>query len=267
MLAWPSWLINPRDDYFGVTAGLGYLALAAGVWGWRRRDRAVGELALWWAVLFVPLNFAPLDASFAKPLFVRFPRTLHPLLVPLALAAALWLARGLAGHRRVRAGVLAAFVLLSAAGIWTLSEDRKQWAAVARQAAPLIAQAAPDVAVVTDIRSAWLLRVLLPARRARIVVYSDADLAALPPATLILTDPVFLRSELERDPPPAAMLAPPSSWERVADLPRPRRVSLRRLILGLGGRSSTDVLTTPLLALGPVATLWRLPGREAVGRP
>jgi hypothetical protein len=280
MLAFPSWLFDPLAPYFGITGGIGYLAIAAGVWGWLRRDRGIAELALWWGLLFLALNFAPLDPTFRLPLFRRYPRTLHPLILPLVLMAALWLACGMARYRRACAALLTVFTLVSGVGIWSLSEDRKQWAAVARQAAPLIQHAAPEGLVVTDIRSAWFLRVLLPARSERIVVYSDVDMARLSPGTLVLTDPRFLRSEFKDNPTPVAMLAAPPSWECVATLPPPRRVSVRRLIVRAGRVLGWNALSGHSRALGPIiearsdehgdmylATLWRVPTQGSVLAP
>ncbi|MBI4627173.1 MAG: glycosyltransferase family 39 protein [Candidatus Rokubacteria bacterium] len=257
MLEFPGMLLLPWSGSFGYFAGLGWLALAGAAWGLARRDRTLGELALWWGLLLAVFNFAPLDATFTRPLFFHFARTLHPLLVPLALTAAVWLVRGLAGRPALSAGVLLVVAALAIPGVWLTRLDHRGWAAVARQAAPLIAREPPEARVATDRITAGQLRTLLPGRRERIVAWTDAPALAVGRAgLLVLRDPLLLASDRAHGAPvPAAVLAPPATWERVAELGRPVRPRLRDLLTGRGAPAPPEP-----------AVLWRIPPADGAAR-
>jgi 4-amino-4-deoxy-L-arabinose transferase-like glycosyltransferase len=248
MLDYVAMLLDPRDGHFGELAGVFYIVLVGTLVALAARAPAVPDVLVWWATLLVALSVAPLDASLTRPLFMHFPRTLHPLLVPFAvtvgLGAAAW--RGAPVAPRLVAG---AFAIVCAAGLWATHFDARQWAAVARQAAPVIERTAPDAPVVTDEVSAALLRSLLPDHRAPIasVTASASD------ATLLLRDPLFVASALQHGRPVApAVLAPPPAAERVAVFERGRRPRVRAWLTG-GDRSPADA-----------ATMWRVRGGAAV---
>lgn len=260
LAVFPGWLLNPLDGYFGVLAGIFYPVLAGTLWGMRRGDEAVRDLVGWWGPLLVILSFAPLDASFTRPLFVRFPRTLHPLVIPFVLTTAVWLHRGLGDRKRLRAGMVAGVLMLAAAGIWTLHFDVRLWASVARQAARFLERVPAETLIATDERTAWLLHALLPDRRSRVVGFTHANLTDPSGPTLVLRDPAFLTDLLRRGHSvPACVVTPPPVWEKVAEFPRPRRRSLRGLLRAWvgGGGGRGDVL--PLGGVSEPAVLWGIP--------
>jgi 4-amino-4-deoxy-L-arabinose transferase-like glycosyltransferase len=247
MLDYLGMLLNPASGRFAELGGVFYLVLGAAVIAVRARTPGIREVTVWWGVLLAALSLAPHDLSFTRPLFFHFPRTLQPLAVPFALTIGL----GSVAMRRARVASVAliAFTLVSGVGLWAAHFDYRQWAAVARQAAPVLERAPRDVAVVTDPTSAALLRSLLPARRASIVT-TDAGLPA--GAALVLRDPLFIASALHhRRPVPAEVLAPPDRWERVAVFERPRRPRLRGWMHAEGGMPPAET-----------ATLWRVGGSD-----
>jgi 4-amino-4-deoxy-L-arabinose transferase-like glycosyltransferase len=235
-------LLDPTSGRFGELAGVFYLVLGATVVAVRARRPAAIDVLAWWGLLLAALSLAPHDLSFTRPLFFHFPRTLEPLVVPFAVAIGL----GFVAVRRARVPpvALVVFAVLCGAGLWAAHFDARQWAAVARQAAPLIAQAPAGVPVVADPTSAALLRSLLPERRESIVT-TDAGVPA--GTALVLRDPVFLASALQhgRDV-PADVLEPPARWQRVAAFERPRRPRLRAWLQPDGE------------APAATATLWRI---------
>lgn len=257
MMSYPRMLVNPLGGGFGYFSGLAYLALAGSLWGLYRHDPVVQELLIWWAALLVMFNFAPLDASFTRPLFHHFPRTLHPLLIPLVLTAALWVLRGLEGRPAFRGGIILLVGALAAVGVWATHFDHRLWASAARQAAMTIAGQPSDVRVVADPVNAGLLRILLPDRRERIVTYADAALAAPGAPTLVLRDPLFWESAIHLGHPvPKMLVTPPPNWEKVAEFARPRRPSLRGMLregIGMGGGNAAPV---PLVSTTEPAVLW-----------
>ena len=251
MLGYPAMLLNPLSGSFGYFAGIVYFALAATIF--RRGDRRVLQLTVWWAGLLFIFNFAPLDASFTRPLFHHFARTLHPLLLPFVLASALWLGEGLRGRRLLRVCGIVAMMTLAIAGIWATHRDYRSSAAVARQAAPVIARLPPNARIVTDSLTASQLRFLVPERRERIVSYSSGQVVSGDRPVFILADPLFLaQARMKGNVPPAAMITPPASWERLAQFDRRPRASLRAIVGQLLGWH---------LAPSPeagVAELWRV---------
>ena len=254
MLAYPAMLLAPWSGSFGYFAGVFYLALAGAAWGLRAGERAVGELVVWWLPVLLVFNLAPLDGTLTRPLFVHFARTLHPLLIPLAVTAAFALVRGLGGRPAAQAAVAAGVLALAAAGIVRTHADHRAWAAVARQAAEVIRREPADTLVVADRLSVARLRVLLPERRAQITWWRDGGLARAGQAPLlVLSDPRLLRRDVEAGA-PAAMLAPPAAWEPVAELFPPPRASLRGLLrrrLGAGREAPAARPPAP-------AVLWRV---------
>lgn len=262
MVSYPSMLLNPLDGNFGYFAGIAYPVLASSIWGLRRRDPAVQELFIWWGSLFVVFNFAPLDSSMTRSLFHHFPRTLHPLLIPLVLTAALWLLRGLEGRSAFRGGIILLVGALAAAGIWATHFDYHLWASASRQAAVTIAGQPSGIRVAADPYNAGLLRILLPDRRERIVTYADAALAAPGVPTLVLRDPLFWESAIHQGHPvPSAVQSPPASWERVGEFTRQRRSSLRiTLLQWMGVDHSVDEPRAP-----EPASLWRVVDRDRTG--
>jgi 4-amino-4-deoxy-L-arabinose transferase-like glycosyltransferase len=260
MLDFPSMLLYPLSGYFGYFAASFYLVLAGLAWGIRRRDRAIIELTLWWLPLLLLLNFAPADPGFTRPLFFHFPRTLHPVLIPFALTAASWLLYGLGSWQRLRVGILLGVMALSALGLWTTHFDYRIWAWAARRVTPVIRQYPLQTLVAADPTTMWLLRSLLPERRKSIIQYADLPEPIGGAAVLILKDPLFLSTDnLARYAIPAAVLSPPPSWEKLAEFTRPRRHSLRRLLLeGIGvgtGRAGPTLTGSGLESV----TLWRIP--------
>lgn len=253
MLGYPEMLLNPLSGYFGCFAGLFYLVVAGTVWGLRHRAPLVAQFAVWWSVLLVLLNFAPLDASFTRPLFHHVARTLHPLLIPFALTVAVWLRDGLAGRRLLRASAAFAVTALSVVGIVATHADYRAWAAVARQAVPILQPLPSDARVVTDPMTASQLRFLLPAWRDRIMSYSSGHITAGRDPVFVLDDPVYL-AEARREGAvlPEAMTSPLASWERIAQLDRRPRISLRGILARLLGR---DPAPSPPAG---AATLWRV---------
>jgi hypothetical protein len=226
-------------------AGAFYLVLAATAVALRAGTPCIREVAAWWALLLTALSLAPHDLSFTRPLFFHFPRTLQPLVVPFALTIGL----GFVALRRTRIApaILVGFALLCGGGLWATHFDYRQWAAVARQAAPVIDGAPADVAIVADPTSAALLRSLLPARRHAIVT-TDAGMPA--GAALVLRDPLFIASALHhRRAVPVEVLDPPARWERLAVFERPRRPRLR-------------AWWTAAPAAPESASLWRVGGRD-----
>jgi 4-amino-4-deoxy-L-arabinose transferase-like glycosyltransferase len=223
MLDYLAMLLDPASARFGELGGVFYLVLGATVVTLRAGTPGIRDVALWWGGLLGALSLVPLDLSFTRPLFFHFPRTLQPVVVPFALTIGL----GFVALRRTRVApaALVAFALLSGAGLWAAHFDYRQWAAVARQAAPVVERTPPGVAIVTDPTSAALLRSLLPARRDAVQT-TDAGVPA--GAALVLRDPLFLASALHhRRPVPAEVLEPPARWRRVAVFERPSRPRLR----------------------------------------
>lgn len=223
MLDYLAMLLHPASSRFGELGGVFYLVLAATAVALRARTPGIRDVAVWWGVLLAALSLAPHDLSFTRPLFLHFPRTLQPLMVPFALTIGL----GFAAVRRSRVApaLLVGFAVVCGVGLWAAHFDYRQWAAVARQAAPVIEQAPPGVAVVTDPTSAALLRSLLPARRDAILT-TDAGIPA--GAALVLRDPLFIASAVHHGRPiPAEVLEPPERWRRIASFERPERPRLR----------------------------------------
>ena len=246
-------LLNPVSGRFAEFGGVFYLVLAATLLALRAGMAGAREVAVWWAVLLAALSLAPHDLAFTRPLFFHFPRTLQPLVVPFAISVGL----GFVALRRARAlapAVFVGFALLCGIGLWAAHFDYRQWAAVARQAAPVIERAPHGVPIVADPTSAALLRSLLPARRASIVT---TDVAAPTTGTaLVLRDPLFIASaQHHRRSVPADVLEPPTGWEQVAAFERPRRPHLRVWMSSgrSSGRSPAPIHT---------ATLWRVGGRD-----
>jgi 4-amino-4-deoxy-L-arabinose transferase-like glycosyltransferase len=253
MASYPNMLLNPLSGSFGYFAGVFYLVVASTVWALRRSERALVPLGIWWGTLLLLLNFAPLDATFTRPLFHHFARTLHPLLIPFVLAAGLWLVHGLGGRRLVRTCVVGVVAVLAVLGILTTHADYRAWAAIARRAAPFIETLPPDVRVVTDPLTAAQLRVLLPAWRERIMSYSSGPLAEAGGSVLVLADPFHLALARQRgETPPGAMVSPPASWERVMQFDRRPRMSLRGTLKRWLGRGAGPAPEAPSV------TLWRV---------
>jgi len=253
MLGYPSMLLDPLGGAFGYFAGLFYLVVAATLWGLGRGRRAIEWLALWWGGLLLAFNFAPLDWTFSWPLFHHFARTLHPLLIPFVLASALWLQVGLAGRHVLRISVMVAVVGLAAVGILATHRDYRAWAAVARQAAPIIERLPSNARVITDPLTATQLKFLLPRSSPQIISYSEGEIGATRGPVFVLADPTYIaQGRREGLVPPDAMTTPPASWERVAELDRDQRVSLRGILrrsLGRDRGSTTETMR---------ATLWRV---------
>ena len=109
----------------------------------------------------------------------------------------------------------------------------------------------------TDRITAGQLRTLLPGRRERIVAWTDAPALAVGRAgLLVLRDPLLLASDRAHGAPvPAAVLAPPATWERVAELGRPSRPRLRDLLAGRGAPAPPEP-----------AVLWRIPPGDGAAR-
>ena len=228
MVGYPETLLDPLSGSFGYFAGIFYLVVAGTVWGLWRRAASVVELGVWWGVLLTLFNFEPLDASFTRPLFHHFARTLHPLLIPFVLTAALWLRDGMVGRRLLRTSVVVAVTALAVAGVLVTHRDYRAWAVVARQAAPIVERLPPDARVVTDPLTATQLRFLLPAWRERIVSYSSGPIVATGGPLFVLSDPFRLALARQRgEMPPEVMAASPTSWERMAQFDRRLRTSLR----------------------------------------
>lgn len=253
MLVYPDMLLNPSSGSFGYFAGIFYLVAASTVWALRRSQPTVGQLGVWWGCLLVLFNFAPLDASFTRPLFHHFARTLHPLLMPFALSAALWLLVALQGRGRLRMAVGGAVVVLAAIGIVTTHADYHAWTVVARQATPVIERLPAEARVVTDPVTAAQLRFLLPGRRGRIASYTDSAGTTGGEPLFVLSDPQRLAEAGRRGHvPPESMTTPPASWEAVTHFPRPQRRSLRGDVWRVFDRG-------PATTTGPDgAVLWRV---------
>lgn len=271
MLVYPAMLLNPLHVRFGHFAGYFYLVAAATIWGLSRRDRSVGELALWWGTILTLLNFAPLDAGFERPLYIHFARTLHPVFVPGILAAAYWLVHGFRGRRVWQGALLIGLVPIVLWALWGQRFDHRQWASVARQVAAVIANEPAGTLVAADPLNTGALRILLPERREQAITASDATVRDRPESgrLLVLHDPVLLDSAVAHGyDAPAWLLHPLPRWIRLAEFTRPRRVSLRewlRSILphGVGQEPAGRNGLPP-----EPASLWRVtvPG-EARGRP
>jgi hypothetical protein len=245
-------LLNPLSGYFGYFAGLFYVVLAATLWGLWRRQPAIVWLGVWWASLLVAFNCIPLDWTFTRPLFHHFARTLHPLLLPFAVAAALWLHLALRHHRAGRAAVIGTFTGLAVLGIVVTHRDYRTWSAVARQAAPVVKRLPTGARLVTDPLTAAQLQFLLPSRRGDIVVYADRIPTGNGPV-FVLSDPWYLAQVrgMGHPPPPPQMLVPPSSWDRIATFDRRPRTSVRGTLGILLGRR-------PSPRAEPSAALWRV---------
>jgi hypothetical protein len=233
MLTYLDMLLDPFNGSFGYFIGVFYAVVAATIWGFWRRDRALLDVSLWWATVLVVFSVTPLDWTFTRPLFHQYARKLEPLVVPFALALALWWARGLVSWPRLRLGLGLALAALAGAGIWATQADYRQPASVARWAAPLVDRERPDVYVVTDHVNAPLLRALLPARRDRIVTAPPAATRDADGSMLVLRDPLFLTSDLAHGRSVASIVAaPPQGWGRVGEFVRPHRRGLRSALLG-----------------------------------
>jgi hypothetical protein len=221
LLDYPAMLLLPSARYFGYFAGLAYLSIAALV---LVRSRRIVELAAWWVPVLVVMNVAPLDRTFTRPLFFHFPRTLAPLVVPLAVSAGALLVSPRLGAPVVRVALAAAFAMLTLAGTWATVEDHRAWSVVSRQAATFIEQQPDRPTIVADRTSAVQLRTLLRDGGARIAAYGDTDLDG----ALVLIDPRFVRSDVRagRNVPPA-VLDPPRDWVRAATFSRAGRPRLR----------------------------------------
>jgi len=248
MLGYPAMLLSPLNGSFGYFAGIFYLVVATTLRSLREPAPVAAQLALWWGVLLAFFNFAPLDASFTRPLFHHFARTLHPLLLPFVVAAALWLVEGSVGRRFVRTCAVVAFAALAAVGIVVTHADYRAWAAIARQAAPVVASLPADSRVVTDPMTASQLRFLLPSRRERITSDPNGGAAPAPGPVFVLLDPLYL-GRARRSVPEG--MTPSSSWRRVAHFDRRPRTSLRGALDRLLAR------TLPPSADTGGATLWR----------
>jgi hypothetical protein len=245
-------LLDPRAGHFAELGGVFYLVVLATVAALAVRAVMLSDVVVWWGTLLAALSLAPLDASFTRPMFVHFARTAQPLLTPFALTIGLGLAAW-RGGRLVPAAFAGGFAVLCAAGLWATHFDGRQWAAVARQAAPVIERAA-DVPVMTDAITAALLRSLLSERRAPAVTTAVVSGAA--PA-LVLRDPLFIASALQHERPvAAAVLSPPAEAERVAVFERRQRPRLRAWLGQAGSRSPTT----------DAATLWRVGGAATAVR-
>lgn len=256
MLDYPRMLLDPRADSFGYFAGLFYLALAATVWGLGTRPAVTHRLAVWWATVLVLFNFAPLDLTFTRPLFHHFARTLHPLLIPLVVTAAVWIGGARFPREVLRAAIIGLFAAVALVGTWTTHFDFRRWAAVARQAAPLIERYPAGMPVLADDTNAHLLRFLLRDPRHPVYGLGEWDRGGDGPA-LVLRDPVFLTvAEHAGHPIPATLRSPPASWSAAAELRRPERPSLRGLVRGwLAGPA-------PRAAPMEAAVLWQRPRRD-----
>jgi hypothetical protein len=241
LLDYPAMLLWPSAGYFGYFAGIAYLAIAAIV---VVRSRAVVEVTAWWLSVLLVMNVVPLDGTFTRPLFFHFPRTLAPLLVPLAVSAGALLAwPRLATLLKI--GLPAAFATLALAGTWATVEDHRAWSAVSRQAAAFIGQQPEPATIVSDRTTAAQLRALLPDPGARIATYDDGDLQD----ALVLVDPRFVQSDVATGRPvPRAVLEPPGDWVHVATFTRQGRPRLR----ALGEREPAEH-----------AVLWRATARVA----
>lgn len=234
-------LLDPLGTSFGYFAGLGWLGLAGAVWACVRRDRRLGELSLWWLGVTVLLSLLPLDRGFSRPLFPHVARTLHPIMIPLCLAVAVWLTCGLREARWLRCSVVTVVVALAAFGTWAIDRDNRFWNAVVDQAAPVIDRYPRETMVVTDVSSAQVLRYLLPGRDGRIRDFEHASLDASTTPTLVLRDPPFVSHAVANGRlVPAAVRVPPTTWERVGEFPRDSRPSLRGLALRLVGLTRPD---------------------------
>lgn len=259
MLEYPGMLLNPLNGYFGIHAGIFYLAVAGTLWGLSRRERAIQDLFIWWFAILVLLNFAPLDLSFTRPLFFHFPRTLQAVLIPLVLTAAVWLWHGAPDRRGLKTGLLVGVAAMSAVGMWSLNFDYRLWASVARQAASVIPRYPAETVIVTDHRSMWLLKTLLPDRRDRVAWLSELHGTTAHGTVLVLRDPVFLKGEIEHGyDVPKMLFTPPPNWEKVVEFTRPRRPSLRGLLLERTGIGGGNVEPVPLGATTEPAVLWRV---------
>ena len=247
MLGYPGMLLNPLSGSFGYFAGVVYLVVAGTIWGLRQRASLVAQLGIWWGVLLALFNFAPLDPSFTRPLFHHFARTLHPLLIPFVLTAALWIRQGLHERRRRRLLVLAPVLVLAALGIVITHADHRSWGAVAREAAPVIDRLPPETTIVTDPVNASLLRFFLPARRDRILTERHAATAAAEGCVIALTDPVFAHDE-------PAGLSPSPAWDRLVRFDRRPRPSLRAMLHPLLSRRPADAVDAPPME----ASLWQV---------
>ncbi len=239
MLVYPDMLLNPLHVRFGHFAGYFYLVVAATIWGLSRRDRSVGELALWWGTILTLLNFAPLDAGFERPLYIHFARTLHPVFLPGILAAAYWLVHGFRGWRVWQRALLVGLVPVVLWALWVQRFDHRQWASVARQVAAVIANEPTGTLVAADPLNTGALRILLPEHREHVITASDATVRDRPGSgrLLVLHDPVLLDSAVAHGyDAPAWLLRPPPHWIRLADFTRPRRASLREWLLDLSPR-------------------------------
>lgn len=247
MLSYPAMLVDPRAGGFGYFAGVFFLVAGGSVWGLRRGHLGVRDLTVWWATFFVLLNFAPLDATFTRPLFHHFARTLHPLLVPFALVSATWLCCALRERPVARVGVATGFVTLAVVGIVASHADYRAWTAVARQAAVVVVRLPRESWITADPLTANQLRVLVPARRERIVDWSGDTLPA--PRPLYVLSDASATGEGTR----AAPSPPPAGWELLAEFDHASRSSvraaLRRAWRGDGGAVG---------ATRPRATLWKV---------
>lgn len=239
VLAFPNLLLNPAAGSFGYFAGLFYAVVAATVWGVRRRQSSIVEMALWWAPVLALLTFTPTDLTFTRSPILPAPRYLHPLIVPGAVAVAVWLVAGIAHRPRVRAIVAATFAALSLVGAWVAQSDARLWVLPARRMVPIIADLPPDTVVAADHTSTVLLPVLLGSDRRAIVPHAAAGLPNPSRPTLVVRDPVFLATDLRLGRSvPAPVVTPPPEWRKVAEIPRPRRKSLRQALAdGLGMRA------------------------------
>jgi 4-amino-4-deoxy-L-arabinose transferase-like glycosyltransferase len=254
MLDFPFMLLYPFGTSFGYFVGLGWIGLAGGAYAIVRRDRVVGELSLWWLGLVAVFSALPLDATFSRPLFPHLARTLHPIVIPLCLAAAAWCSRGLDGARWIRGGVIVGVVILAGLGTWAIDEDNRFWNEVIHQALPVIDRYPDDTLVAADAFSTLVLRFLRPGRADRIVEFGRAGLDTPSGEILVLRDPPFVRQAIAHGPPvPNAVRVPPLHWQRVAHFSRSSRPSVRGRALGLLGISRES---PPGDALSEPATLW-----------
>jgi len=160
LAALPSFCLNPLDAAFPFGGGLPALSLAGCVWAlWRDRSRS-GRSAAWWLATGLVLTLFPISLFPYRPALQLQARMFAVLVIPGALLAAAFLVEGV-GSRWPRAAWIAGAcgILLSLACAVRIHQDGRFLRGGVEWAHRKLADH-PGVAVVTDPRTAELLRLL-----------------------------------------------------------------------------------------------------------
>jgi hypothetical protein len=242
LFAIPSLCLNPLDPIFPYTGGLFALSAAGAAWAFAKDRARSGAVGAWWLASGLLLALSPLTVFPYKPALEIQPRMFAVMVLPGAiLASALFLewARPLRPRlTAVAAGGAALLALLCAARI---HQDGVRWRSGPRWACTRL-DGFPGATVVTDPRTAIMLRILSRESASWSVVEFRAGGPPPAPGTLLLECDNQEKSAMRWDgaiPPPWWRSdAPPREtiaeqvvegpWSLRGSRAAPTRTSLRR---------------------------------------